>query len=122
MPHGKPSNNFNKVDIKEIKAAYKKLSKEYHPDSTTLPLKTTSEKYMKVREAYNVLNNKASRLLYDWTLAQDEESQREESMRMNLEDCYRLDIKDGVLMSDMVDKLGGKNMELRDQAHTALTW
>ncbi|KAM0939902.1 putative DnaJ domain, Chaperone J-domain superfamily, NAD(P)H-quinone oxidoreductase subunit T [Dioscorea sansibarensis] len=109
------------ADIEEIKAAYRKLSKEYHPDSTTLPLKTASEKFMRLREAYNVLSNETSRRFYDWTLAQEEESRREERMRMNLEDPYRQDIENRVPVPDMVDRLGGKNMELSDQAYTALT-
>ncbi|KAH7680913.1 Molecular chaperone (DnaJ superfamily) domain-containing protein [Dioscorea alata] len=109
------------ADIEEIKAAYRKLSKEYHPDTTTLPLKTASEKFMRLREAYNVLSNETSRCFYDWTLAQEEESRREERMRMNLEDPYRQDIKNRVPVPDMVDRLGGKNMELSDQAYTALT-
>lgn len=76
---------------------------------------------MRLREAYNVLSNETSRRFYDWTLAQEEESRREERMRMNLEDPYRQDIKNRVPVPDMVDRLGGKNMELSDQAYTALT-
>ncbi|KAI3749990.1 hypothetical protein L2E82_20614 [Cichorium intybus] len=32
------------VDLEEIKAAYRRLSKEYHPNNTSLPLKIASEK------------------------------------------------------------------------------
>ncbi|KAJ0976957.1 hypothetical protein J5N97_012431 [Dioscorea zingiberensis] len=110
------------ADMEEIKAAYRKLSKEYHPDTTTLPLKTASEKFMRLREAYNVLSNEDSRRFYDWTLAQEAESLRAERMRrMSLEDPFEQDIRNHVPVPDMVDRLGGRNLQLSDQAYTALT-
>ncbi|XVE91612.1 hypothetical protein REPUB_Repub01dG0025200 [Reevesia pubescens] len=77
------------ADLEEIKAAYRRLSKEYHPDTTSLPLKTTSEKFMKLREVYNVLSNEESRRFYDWTLAQKAASRKAEKLRMRLEDPYQ---------------------------------
>ncbi|KAF8736790.1 hypothetical protein HU200_014303 [Digitaria exilis] len=82
------------ADIEEIKAAYRRLSKEYHPDTTTLPLKTASEKFIRLREVYNVLSKEETRRFYDWTLAQEAESRRLQQLR---------------------------NMKLSDQAMTALT-
>ncbi|KAG6482195.1 NAD(P)H-quinone oxidoreductase subunit T, chloroplastic-like [Zingiber officinale] len=109
------------ADMEEIKAAYRRLSKEYHPDTTALPLKSASEKFVQLREAYNVLSDEERRRFYDWTLAQEAESRRLRQMRMELEDPYEQDVRDWVSIPDTVDRLGGKNMKLSDQALTALT-
>ncbi|OMO71955.1 hypothetical protein COLO4_27894 [Corchorus olitorius] len=109
-------------DLEEIKAAYRRLSKEYHPDTTSLPLKAASEKFMKLREIYNVLSNEESRRFYDWTLAQEAASRKAEKLRMRLEDPYQQEIKNYQSKPDMVDRLGGRNMQLSDQAMTALTF
>ncbi|GAB4844804.1 hypothetical protein Ancab_038192 [Ancistrocladus abbreviatus] len=109
------------ADLEEIRAAYRRLSKEYHPDATSLPLKTASEKFMKLREIYDVLSNEESRRFYDWTLAQEAASREAEKMRMKLEDPYLKDIENYESVPDMVDRLGGRNMELSDQAMSALT-
>lgn len=110
------------ADIEEIKAAYRRLSKEYHPDTTRLPLKSASEKFIRLREVYSVLSEEDSRRFYDWTLAQEAESRRLQQLRSRLEDPYELDIQNYESVPDMVDRLGGKNMELSDQAMTALTF
>jgi NAD(P)H-quinone oxidoreductase subunit T, chloroplastic len=109
------------ADMEEIKAAYRRLSKEYHPDTTTLPLKSASEKFIRLREVYKVLSNEESRRFYDWTLAQEAESRRLQQMRAKLEDPYEQDVINYQPVPDMVDRLGGKNMKLSDQAMTALT-
>ncbi|KAJ1258057.1 hypothetical protein BS78_10G045100 [Paspalum vaginatum] len=110
-----------KADIEEIKAAYRRLSKEYHPDTTTLPLKAASEKFIRLREVYNVLSKEETRRFYDWTLAQEAESRRLQQLRSRLEDPYEQDIQNYKSVPDMVDRLGGKNMKLSDQTMTALT-
>ncbi|GMH00334.1 hypothetical protein Nepgr_002173 [Nepenthes gracilis] len=110
------------ADLEDIKAAYRRLSKEYHPDTTSLPLKTASEKFMKLREVYDVLSNEENRRFYDWTLAQEVASREAEKMRMKLEDPYIKEIDNYESVPDMVDRLGGRNMELSDQAMTALTF
>ncbi|RRT48735.1 hypothetical protein B296_00035443 [Ensete ventricosum] len=109
------------ADMEEIKAAYRRLSKEYHPDTTSLPLKAASEKFIQLREAYNVLSNEDRRRFYDWTLAQEAESRRLRQMRMKLDDPYDQDVRNWESVPDTVDRLGGKNMKLSDQAMTALT-
>lgn len=106
------------ADLEEIKAAYRRLSKEYHPDTTSLPLNEASNKFMRLREIYNVLSNAESRRFYDWTLAQEAAS---EKMRMKLEDPYEKELENYEPVPDMVDRLGGRNMELSDQVYTALT-
>ncbi|KAJ3703920.1 hypothetical protein LUZ61_007625 [Rhynchospora tenuis] len=109
------------ADMEEIKAAYRRLSKEYHPDTTTLPLKAASEKFIRLREAYNILSKEESRRFYDWTLAQEAESKRLQQMKARLEDPYEQDIRNYEPVPDMVDRLGGRNLKLSDQAMTALT-
>ncbi|WCJ44255.1 Chaperone DnaJ-domain superfamily protein [Euphorbia peplus] len=109
------------ADMEEIKAAYRRLTKEYHPDTTSLPLKTASEKFMKLRKVYDVLSSDEKRKFYDWTLAQEAASRQAEKMRMKLEDPYQQDIDNFESVPDMVDRLGGRNMELSDQALSALT-
>ncbi|KAI3983916.1 hypothetical protein MKX01_011624 [Papaver californicum] len=50
------------ADLEEIRAAYRRLSKEYHPDTTILPLKAASDKFMKLRDIYDVLSNEETRV------------------------------------------------------------
>ncbi|KAJ4839254.1 hypothetical protein Tsubulata_030275 [Turnera subulata] len=108
------------ADLEEIKAAYRKLSKEYHPDTTSLPLKAASDKFLKLREIYDVLSDQEKRKFYDWTLAQEAASRQAEKMRVRLEDPYEVGVRNEKSIPDMVDRLGGRNMELSDQAKTAL--
>ncbi|KAI7751505.1 hypothetical protein M8C21_022417 [Ambrosia artemisiifolia] len=110
------------ADLEEIKAAYRRLSKEYHPDTTSLPLKAASEMFLKLREVYDVLSDSEKRRFYDWTLAQEAASREAEKMRVKLEDPYMKDIENWESIPDMVDRLGGRNMELSDQAKSALTF
>ncbi|CAA7057843.1 unnamed protein product [Microthlaspi erraticum] len=110
------------ADLEEIKSAYRRLSKEYHPDTTSLPLKTASDKFMKLREVYDVLSDGESRRFYDWTLAQEVASRQAEKMRMKLEDPKEQEFRNYESIPDMVDRLGGRNMELSAQAMTALTF
>lgn len=115
---GVPAN----ADLEEIKAAYRRLSKEYHPDTTVLPIRTASDKFMQLREIYNVLSNEEKRRFYDWTLAQEAASKEAEKMRIKMEDPYMKEIERYESVPDMVDRLGGRNMELGDQATQALTF
>lgn len=48
------------ASVKQIKAAFRKLSKESHPD-----ISGKSELFMKQKEAYQVLSDKKKRTLYD---------------------------------------------------------
>ncbi|PNY05726.1 chaperone protein DnaJ [Trifolium pratense] len=105
----------------EIKVAFRKLSKEYHPDTTSLPLKTASEKFMKLKEVYTVLSNDESRRFYDWSLAQEVASRQQEKLKIKFEDPYEVELINYEPVPDMVDRLGGKNMKLSDQAVSAIT-
>ncbi|MGN0324059.1 MAG: DnaJ C-terminal domain-containing protein [Oliverpabstia sp.] len=52
------------ADEKEIKHAYRKLAKKYHPD-TNEGNAEAEQKFKEVTEAYNVLSDKEKRQLYD---------------------------------------------------------
>lgn len=76
---------------------------------------------MKLREVYNVLSNEESRRFYDWTLAQEAASRQAEKLKIKLEDPYEQEFQSYVPVPDMVDRLGGKNLKLSDQAVSAIT-
>jgi curved DNA-binding protein CbpA len=73
-----------KAQIPEIKRAYRKLSKIYHPDSPT----GDKEKFLKINQAYRVLINPGSRLLYDTTGNADRE-RIDYQVRDILLECFR---------------------------------
>src|SRR5215813_10132517 len=49
---------------KEIKSAYRKLSRQYHPDANPDD-KTAEEKFKEISAAYDVLGDEAKRKEYD---------------------------------------------------------
>ncbi|UJR37234.1 hypothetical protein I4U23_029943 [Adineta vaga] len=49
---------------KEIKQAFFKLSKEYHPDSNSTD-KSLHNKFVKINEAFSILSKQSSRITYD---------------------------------------------------------
>ena len=52
------------ADEKEIKRAYRKLAKKYHPD-TNPGDNEAEQKFKEVTEAYNVLSDAEKKKLYD---------------------------------------------------------
>ena len=52
------------ADAKEIKRAYRKLAKKYHPD-TNPDNKEAEQRFKEVTEAYNVLSDSEKKKLYD---------------------------------------------------------
>ncbi|KAJ8985251.1 hypothetical protein NQ317_018281 [Molorchus minor] len=66
----KPKNHYTSLGIPststqtEVKAAYYKLSKLYHPDKTRNN-PTSSQKFRDITEAYEILGNLKTRKLYD---------------------------------------------------------
>lgn len=62
----------------EIRRAYRELSKQFHPDTTELPLETAKAEFQRLNEAYGVLSSPDRRSLYDlkigysrWNVIQD---------------------------------------------------
>ena len=52
------------ADAKEIKKAYRKLAKKYHPDMNPGD-KQAEQKFKEITEAYNVLSDTEKKKLYD---------------------------------------------------------
>lgn len=66
------------ASVIEIRRAYRKLSKQYHPDTTDLPADVATMKFQRLNEAYGILSNPERRSLYDlkigysrWNVIQD---------------------------------------------------
>ena len=60
----------------ELRKAFCKLSKELHPDTTSLELEEAKNKFQKVLEAYENLNNSNLRKLYDEKLRINSKKQK----------------------------------------------
>lgn len=56
------------ANAQEIRAAYRDLSKLYHPDITKLPPEVALEKCKELNQAYAVLSNPERRRLYDQSI------------------------------------------------------
>lgn len=54
-----------RASTREIRQAYRQLSKQYHPDTTELPKAIATAKFQKINEAYATLINPERRLAYD---------------------------------------------------------
>ena len=61
-----------KADRKEIKTAYYRLSKIYHPDMNKEP--EAESKFKEIQDAYNVLGNEQNKKEYDRSRQQKTES------------------------------------------------
>jgi hypothetical protein len=53
------------ASVREIRQAYRDLSKLYHPDTTTLAAELATAKFQQLNEAYATLSNPERRLAYD---------------------------------------------------------
>src|ERR1700761_4933753 len=53
-----------KATVKDIRAAYRKLARKYHPDLNPGD-KTAEEKFKDIQEAYEVLSDTKKRQMYD---------------------------------------------------------
>lgn len=51
------------TDFKQVKASYRKLSKKYHPDITSLDKKSAELKMSEINEAYSILEKKDKGIL-----------------------------------------------------------
>lgn len=53
------------ASVREIRQAYRDLSKVYHPDTTELPGEVATQKFQQLNEAYATLSNPERRTVYD---------------------------------------------------------
>lgn len=53
----------------ELRQAFRLLSKQYHPDTTSLPAAEAAERFQRLRQAYAVLSDPIQRRAYDADLA-----------------------------------------------------
>ena len=53
------------ASVLEIRRAYRRLSKRYHPDTTELPAEIATPKFRRLNDAYGTLSNPEQRSLYD---------------------------------------------------------
>src|ERR1700729_3221728 len=53
-----------KAPVKDIRAAYRKLARKYHPDLNPGD-KSAEEKFKQIQEAYEVLSDTKKRQMYD---------------------------------------------------------
>src|ERR1700758_3197731 len=53
-----------KATVKDIRAAYRKLARKYHPDLNPGD-KSAEEKFKQIQEAYEVLSDTKKRQMYD---------------------------------------------------------
>lgn len=58
------------VGAEELKKAYRRVAKEFHPDTNPLPEAT--DKFKEAKEAYNILSDETSRKEYDEDVARGE--------------------------------------------------
>ena len=53
------------VDSSDLRKAFRRLSKQLHPDTTSLPKLEAAEKFQKICEAYELLSDPLQRAAYD---------------------------------------------------------
>ena len=74
---------------KDIKSAYRKLAKKWHPDTTQFDKDYAAVKFKEITNAYNVLSDAEARKNYDYNLdyevRQREETRRREQARREAE-------------------------------------
>ena len=68
----------------ELRKAFCKLSIELHPDTTTLEIDDAKTKFQEVLEAYENLNNRDLRKIYDEKLKQKSRSKNKTNFLNNL--------------------------------------
>lgn len=56
------------TSVREIRQAYRDLSKLYHPDTTDLPTAIATRKFQQLNEAYATLSNPERRATYDLSI------------------------------------------------------
>ena len=82
----------------ELRKAFCKLSIELHPDTTSLELEDAKNKFQKVLEAYENLNNSNLRKLYDEKLRVN--SKKPDNTNVNVLNPYVMDATNNQLVGN----------------------
>ena len=83
-----PSNCYELLGVStsannaELRKAFRQLSKQLHPDTTSLPNDEATRQFQKVCEAYDLLSDPVLRANYDLSIAK-ENSIKNEQIRSN---------------------------------------
>ena len=64
------------ADSTELRSAFRNLSKELHPDTTSLPHEEAAKRFQQVCEAYELLNDPQRRQAYDLSIKEDVNSSK----------------------------------------------
>lgn len=91
------------ADEKEIKSAYRKLARKWHPDANPQNPKEAEEKFKELQEAYEVLGDPEKRSKYD-ALGSDWESAARQAEQQRQ---YRTQRGPSVEYGDLGDLFGG---------------
>lgn len=94
----------------EIKKAFKKLAKKYHPDINPNN-KTAEEKFKEINKAYAVLGNPDKRKKYDEELEQFHGTKKTKPTQSNVK-------VDFANMNSMFDEFFGKKEKSKEPAKT----
>jgi len=100
-------------DAQAVKQAYRRLSKQWHPDVCHEP--GASEIFRKINDAYSLLSDERKRARYDAGLALAA-TLTEETRVTAITDGYRSPLRCGLIMAEGQDKVG------RFVVETILAW
>ena len=75
------------VNNAELRKAFRKLSKQLHPDTTSLPSDEATRKFQKVCEAYDLLSDPVLRANYDLLI------EKENNLRIQNKESYLTNIE-----------------------------
>ena len=82
----------------ELRKAFCKLSIELHPDTTSLELEDAKDKFQKVLEAYENLNNSSLRKIYDEKLRVN--SKKTKKPNLNVLNTLLMDVENQQLVGN----------------------
>lgn len=103
---------------KEIKSAYRKLAKQYHPDVVKEDPEKTNRMYQ-IQEAYEVLGEEEKRKQYDESLLKQERKnnfqQKQKGNTNKQEQTEKMDFKKGTAFEQFFGFQAGKGMETYQQ-------
>ncbi|GFY96860.1 hypothetical protein Acr_11g0011660 [Actinidia rufa] len=109
-------NRFLDEKFSDCLTVLKSISRSRHGrdesiiQTTSLPLKAASNKFMQLREIYDVLSNEERRRFYNWMLAQEAANHKAKRMRVKLNDPHMQEVENWESVLDMVDRYSGALM------------